>query len=67
MPARKDVTRDMKRLWILVGLLSLPLLFLNTTVGPQLALIGLTLGIFFGTLSLGKPPRGEATSTNPGH
>ncbi len=32
----------------------------------QLGVLGLTLGIFFGTLSL-RRPGGDATSTNPGH
>ena len=32
----------------------------------QLVVVGLTLGIFFGTLSL-RRPGGDATSTNPGH
>jgi hypothetical protein len=34
--------------------------------GAQLGVLGLTLGIFFGTLSL-RRPGGDATSTNPGH
>jgi hypothetical protein len=32
----------------------------------QLGVLVLTLGIFFGTLSL-RRPAGDATSTNPGH
>jgi len=32
----------------------------------QLVVVGLTFGIFFGTLSL-RRPGGDATSTNPGH
>jgi hypothetical protein len=32
----------------------------------QLGVLALTLGIFFGTLSL-RRPGGDATSTNPGH
>jgi len=32
----------------------------------QIGVLGLTLGIFFGTLSL-RRPRGDATSTHPGH
>ena len=31
-----------------------------------LGVVGLTLGIFFGTLSL-RRPGGDATTTNPGH
>jgi hypothetical protein len=32
----------------------------------QLGVLGLTLGIFFGTISL-RRPAGDATTTNPGH
>ena len=32
----------------------------------QLGVLGLTLGIFFGTISL-RRPGGDATTTNPGH
>jgi hypothetical protein len=32
----------------------------------QLGVLGLTLGVFFGTLSL-RRPGGDATTTNPGH
>jgi|307.fasta_scaffold1073748_2 hypothetical protein len=32
----------------------------------QLGVLGLTLGIFFGTVSL-RRPGGDATTTNPGH
>jgi hypothetical protein len=32
----------------------------------QLGVLGLALGIFFGTLSL-RRPGGDATTTNPGH
>lgn len=32
----------------------------------QIGVLGLTLGIFFGTLSL-RRPRADATSTHPGH
>jgi hypothetical protein len=30
------------------------------------AVLGMTLGIFFGTLTLRRPIEGDATSTNPG-
>jgi hypothetical protein len=33
----------------------------------QLGVLGLTLGIFFGTVSLRKASVAEATPTNPGH
>lgn len=32
----------------------------------QIGLVALTLGIFFGTLSL-RRPTGDATTTHPGH
>jgi hypothetical protein len=32
--------------------------------GAQLAVLGVTLGIFFGTLSLGRPGESSATTTN---
>ena len=32
----------------------------------QLGVLGMTLGIFFGTLALRRPIEGDATSTNPG-
>jgi hypothetical protein len=35
--------------------------------GPQLAILGLSLAIFFGTLSSRKPAPGDATGTHPGH
>ncbi len=34
--------------------------------GAQLGLVGVTLGIFFGTLGL-RRPTGDATTTHPGH
>ena len=32
--------------------------------GAQLAVLGVTLGIFFGTLSLGRPGESSATTTH---
>ena len=43
------------------------LLLLNGTFGAQLLVLGVTLGIFFGTLSLRRPEPGDATTTHPGH
>ncbi len=43
------------------------LAFAGGTMGAQLAILGVTLGIFFGTLSLGGAQAGDATSTHPGH
>jgi hypothetical protein len=53
--------------WYLVTLVPLALLASNGAFGAQIAVLGLTLGIFFGTVSLRKPAPSDATSTNPGH
>jgi hypothetical protein len=53
--------------WYLVAPGALALLALSGTMGAQLAVLGVTLGIFFGTLSLGRARSGDATSTSPGH
>lgn len=53
--------------WSLVLPVACVLLALTGAVGPQLAVLGVTLGIFFGTLSLGRARPGDATTTNPGH
>ena len=34
--------------------------------GAQLLVLGVTFGIFFGTLSLRRPGTGDATTTHPG-
>lgn len=52
--------------WTLAWLLPLPLLYAGGELGAQIAVLGLTLGIFFGTLSLRKPTAGDASTTNPG-
>jgi hypothetical protein len=53
--------------WYLVALIPIALLVSSGAFGAQLAVLGLTLGIFFGTLSLRRPTPGDATSTHPGH
>lgn len=53
--------------WYLVVPGALAVLALTGTMGAQLAILGVTLGIFFGTLSLGRAQPGDATSTSPGH
>ncbi len=53
--------------WYLLIMVPLAVLAANAEVGAQLAILGLTLGIFFGTLSLGRPAAGDATTTHPGH
>lgn len=58
----------MKHSWVWFGLAALLLALLTFSgVGAQLAVLGLTLAIFFGTLSLRRPDAGDATTTNPGH
>ncbi len=51
--------------WYLAALLPLALVLSNGAFGAQFAVIGITLGIFFGTLSLRKPRPADATGTNP--
>lgn len=53
--------------WYLIALFPMALLVGSGAFGAQLAVLGLTLGIFFGTLSLQRPEPSDATSTNPGH
>jgi hypothetical protein len=50
--------------WYLLALIPLALLVSSGALGAQLAVLGVTLGIFFGTLSLRKPTAGDATTTN---
>ena len=50
--------------WYLVAPGALAVLALTGTMGAQLAVLGVTLGIFFGTLSLRRPGEGNATTTN---
>ncbi len=50
----------------LIALVPLALLASSGAFGAQLAVLGLTLAIFFGTLSLQRPASGDATTTHPG-
>ena len=52
--------------WYLVLPVALTFLAVSGAVGPQLAVLGVTFTIFFGTLSLGRSQT-ESTTTNPGH
>ena len=52
-------------IWYLAALLPMGLLLADGEYGAQLMVLGLTLGIFFGTLSL-RPPTGDASTTHPG-
>jgi hypothetical protein len=53
--------------WYLLAIIPVAMLATRAEVGAQLVILGLTLGIFFGTLSLGRSRPGDATTTNPGH
>lgn len=55
----------MKPIWYLAALIPLAMLLEGGAFGAQLAVLGITLGIFFGTLSL-RRPSGDAASTHPG-
>lgn len=52
--------------WLFVVPLALTLLALLGVIGAQVAVLAVTLAIFFGTLSLGRVRPGDATHTNPG-
>ena len=67
-PGTQAVETDMKlNPWYLAALVPVALLAADGAFSAQVAVLGVTLGIFFGTLSLGKAAPGDATSTNPGH
>jgi hypothetical protein len=54
-------------LWYLTALTMVTLMIASQgQYAAQAAVLGLTLAIFFGTLSL-RRPGGDATTTNPGH
>lgn len=53
--------------WYLVAAAPLLLLTAQGQYAAQLSILGVTLGIFFGTLSLKRAQSGDATTTNPGH
>jgi hypothetical protein len=50
--------------WYLVAAIPFVLLATRGEYGAQLTLLGVTMGIFFGTVSLRRPAGGNATSTN---
>jgi hypothetical protein len=50
--------------WYLTAAIPLVLFATSGEYGAQLALLGVTMGIFFGTVSLRRPAGGDATSTN---
>ena len=62
-----DATTMKQNLWyLLFGIAPVLLLASSGAKGAQLTVLGLTLGIFFGTLSLRRPDPSDATSTNSG-
>ena len=50
--------------WYLVAPIPVALMAANGPFGAQLLVLGVTIGIFFGTLALGRPTPGNATTTN---
>lgn len=52
--------------WLLAALTPFAVLLPNSAYAGQLLVLGLTLGIFFGTLSLRRPSQADASTTNPG-
>ena len=52
--------------WYLAAILPIALLFGRGEYGAQLMVLGLTFGVFFGTLSLRNPGSGDATTTGHG-
>ena len=57
----------LKAWYLLLAMFPATLLLLSGTFGAQLLVLGVTLGIFFGTLSLRRPKTGDATTTHSGH
>lgn len=52
--------------WYLAAFVPVTLLLAREQYGAQLLVLGLTFGIFFGTLSLRSPRSGDATTTGHG-
>lgn len=50
--------------WYLLAPLPVAALAAHGAFGAQLAVLGVTLGIFFGTLSLRRPAPRDATTTH---
>lgn len=50
----------------LAAIVPLTMLVANGEYGAQLLVLGLTFGIFFGTLSLRRPESSDATTTGHG-
>jgi len=49
--------------WYFIAPVPVALMAAHGAFGAQLAVLGVTLGIFFGTLSLRRPGTGDATTT----
>ncbi len=50
--------------WYLTVAIPFAMLATRGEYSAQLVVLGLTMGIFFGTVSLRRPAAGDATSTN---
>jgi hypothetical protein len=49
--------------WYLAAPVPVAFMAANGPYGAQLAVLGVTIGIFFGTLALRRPTAGDATTT----
>jgi hypothetical protein len=49
--------------WYLLAPIPVAVMASQGAFGAQLVVLGVTLGIFFGTLSLRRPQAGDATTT----
>jgi hypothetical protein len=50
--------------WYIAAAVPVVFVAAQGAMGAQLAVLGVALGIFFGTLSLRRPGEGNATTTN---
>ncbi len=66
-PARAASTGDSNSMkfnpWYLLTPIPVAIMASQGAFGAQLVVLGVTLGIFFGTLSLRRPQAGDATTT----
>jgi hypothetical protein len=60
----EEIRRMKLSLWYLAAAVPVVFIAAQGAMGAQLAVLGVVLGIFFGTLSLRRPGEGNATTTN---
>lgn len=64
LPPIAEIRTSMKlNPWYFIAPVPVALMAAHGAFGAQLAVLGVTLGIFFGTLSLRRPGTGDATTT----